>query len=137
MKLLLRLLVVALIVIGTSVGFMVGIGRPNASANPIETEVIDAKTNSRGNMTAVRRYGNYGGGFLYTEVRIEIVIKQANQECVVYSRGLGERENPEYEWLPHEDTLSIKDSLGDAAPAIIRRCFSVQLKIAEMDKVSG
>ena len=133
MKWILRTFVVALIFIGAVVGFAVDVSRSSVSAKPIEIDVIDSKENSHGNATAIQRYGNYGGGFLYTESRVEIVLQQANQECVAYSREVGGRGNPKYEWSS-DTILTIKDYLDSGGVAVVRQCFAVRMHITELNE---
>ena len=133
MKWALRIFMAASILAGVVIGFVFGVSRSGLSANPIEIEVIDSKENSQGATTAIRRYGNYGGGFLYTESRIEIVIKQANQECVAYSREVGGQENLKYDWSS-DSVLTVRDNLNSNSVVVLRRCFAVRMHIADINE---
>jgi len=124
---------VALILVGFVVGFVFGVNRSGASAKPVEVELIDSKTNSPGDTTAIRRYGHYGGGLLNTIPQVEIVLKQANQECIAYSREVRGMGIPAYEWSS-ENVLNIKDYLDPHGVALTGRCFDVEMHVTELSE---
>lgn len=132
----LRFFVVISVLMGAAAGFVFGVSRSGAGAKPMEIEVIDSKANPQGSITAIGRYGNYGGGFLYTESRVEVVLKQANQECIAYSREAGGRGNPKYAWSG-DTVLTIKDYLDSGGVTVVKRCFAVRMHITELDEYEG
>ena len=133
MKWTLPIFVVALILTSLVVGFVFGVSRPSASTKPVEIEVIDSKVNSQGGTTAIRRYGHYGGGLLNTISQVEIVLKQARQECVAYSREVRGLGIPAYEWSS-ENSLIIKDNMDPHGVALIGRCFDVTTHVTELNE---
>lgn len=133
MKWTLPILGVALVLAGLVVGFIFGVTRPSASTKPVEIEVIDSKSNSQSSTTAIRRYGHYGGGLLNTISQVEIVLKQANQECVAYSREVRGMGIPAYEWSV-ENALIIKDYLDPHGVALVGRCFGVATHVTELNE---
>lgn len=124
---------VALVLVGLVVGFVFGVSRSGANTKPVEIEVIDSNVNSQSGTTAIRRYGHYGGGLLNTISQVEIVLKQANQECVAYSREVRGLGIPAYEWSS-ENALIIKDSLDPHGVALVGRCFDVTTRVTELNE---